>query len=155
MARKIIECTVYGSAVPQGSMSSFKAGVVTHSKRERLMEWRRNIRDELSKIAPQYKNALVKHATAVRATFYEKRKPSISKRAVYKRTAPDLDKLQRAVGDALESYVLLNDSTIVHWHTWKLYTEGASRLDIEVWELEQKDLPPIQTGTPQFAFSFE
>ena len=41
-----------------------------------------------------------------------------------KATAPDLDKLMRAVGDSLQGIVVENDSRIVQWSARKVYAEA-------------------------------
>ena len=44
---------------------------------------------------------------------------------------PDLDKLQRAIGDALGNGILKDDSRIVHWNVWKHYgTEQGVKLTL-------------------------
>ena len=44
---------------------------------------------------------------------------------------PDLDKLQRAIGDALGNGILKDDSRIVHWDVWKRYgTEPGVKLTL-------------------------
>jgi Holliday junction resolvase RusA-like endonuclease len=49
---------------------------------------------------------------------------------------PDLDKLQRAIGDALEGSVLRNDGQIAKWTTRKLYAEPA-RCELHIHSLNQ------------------
>ena len=48
----------------------------------------------------------------------------------YHANAPDLDKLQRAVGDALSKIVINDDSQIARWTTSKSY--GVPRAEIRV-----------------------
>jgi crossover junction endodeoxyribonuclease RusA len=49
-------------------------------------------------------------------------------------SAPDLDKLQRAVGDVLsQSQLILDDRLIVAWHAYKRY--GTPRVEVTVQEL--------------------
>ena len=146
MPRLLVDFVVYGDAVPQGSMSHYGHGRVTHSKRERLMDWRRTIQLAIQRQGHAFKDALVKGPVAIRALFYASRPTSTPKKAIYKRTAPDLDKLCRALGDALEGTVLQNDSVVVGWHAWKLYTDGASRLEVEVWELDAADTAMVARG---------
>lgn len=43
----------------------------------------------------------------------------------YCATKPDLDKLQRAIGDALTGVLIRDDSQIVQWDATKLYGEPA------------------------------
>lgn len=41
----------------------------------------------------------------------------------YKTSAPDLDKLQRAIGDALTGQVFRDDALVVEWHVRKVYDD--------------------------------
>jgi Holliday junction resolvase RusA-like endonuclease len=51
--------------------------------------------------------------------------------------APDLDKIQRAIGDALEkSRLITNDSRICHWNIRKVWAIGVPGMDIEVRQIE-------------------
>ena len=68
-------------------------------------------------------------------------RPSVSKKKRFPVTSPDLDKLCRAVGDALEKTVLVNDAQIKGWIAWELYTDGASRLELQIWEPDMAMLP--------------
>lgn len=52
----------------------------------------------------------------------------------YVQTKPDLDKLVRAIGDALSGIVLRDDSQIAHVNVWKVYGEPA-RAEISITEL--------------------
>jgi crossover junction endodeoxyribonuclease RusA len=52
----------------------------------------------------------------------------------WRASSPDLDKLQRAIGDALAGTLLRDDRQVVSWQTWKLYGEPA-RADILVLEM--------------------
>jgi Holliday junction resolvase RusA-like endonuclease len=94
-----------------------------------------------------FRDALITAPVACRALFYFSRPKSVPKSAIYKRTAPDADKLCRAVGDSLEGVALKNDSVIVVWHAAKLYTDGASRVEIELWELDAADTALMQRGS--------
>lgn len=154
MAKLLLDFVVWGDAVPQGSMSNYGHGRVTHSKREKLMDWRRTIAYAIQAKAPQFRHALITAPVAIRVVFYFSRPASVPKKAIYKRTAPDLDKLQRALGDALEGTILKNDSVICHWSPWKLYSDGGSRIEVEIWELEAADTANVSRelspGAPLF-----
>lgn len=155
MARKVIEFTVYGDAIPQGSWENKGNGVVIQAKRDSLHRWRRQIGIKAQIIGPHFKQALVEGPIAIRALFYSPR-PKSRPRDVYKTTSPDLDKMCRAVGDSLTKVVWKDDDQIVCWHTWKLYTDGGARVEIEVWELEPKDVRAIQQrNAPQLALTFD
>jgi hypothetical protein len=80
--------------------------------------------------------------------FYATRPPSVNAKTHYKRTMPDLDKLIRSVGDALKNIVWEDDARIVGWDTWKFYTDGASRLELEIWQLDKHELPARRAGNP-------
>jgi Holliday junction resolvase RusA-like endonuclease len=140
MPKLLLDFVVWGEAVPQGSMSNYGKGRVTHSKREKLMDWRRLIQLAVQAKAPQFRQDLVRCPVAIVARFFFTRPKSVPKSAVYKRTTPDTDKLCRAVGDALENTVLVNDSCVVAWHACKLYCQGASHTEIELWELDAADV---------------
>lgn len=147
--------TVLGAAKPQGSTRTRTfydthgrlQTAITHSNRDSLMQWRADIRSAVQLHAPSLRHALVRGPVACRAVFYRTRPPSVPKRKAFATTAPDLDKLIRAVGDALEKTVLVNDAQIAHWDTWKLYTDGASRLELEIWEADPV-MVPVATVNP-------
>ena len=42
--------------------------------------------------------------------------------------------------DALEHTVLRNDSQVVHWDAWKVYTTGRAEARIDLW---QPDTVPV------------
>lgn len=51
---------------------------------------------------------------------------------LYCSTVPDLDKLQRAIGDALKGVILRDDSLIVHWDSSKFYgTPARAQITVE------------------------
>lgn len=60
----------------------------------------------------------------VYATFFLPRPKSVKR--LFPSVAPDLDKLQRALGDALsvDSTALADDALIVRWHSVKLYADN-------------------------------
>ena len=68
----------------------------------------------------------------VTATFYLP-KPKTVKR-LWPSVAPDLDKLCRALGDALsvDSPALADDSLIVRWHATKAYAESPEKAGVSV-----------------------
>jgi len=50
--------------------------------------------------------------------------------------APDLDKLQRAIGDALTlSCVITDDARITHWNIRKVWAENLPGMDITIQEI--------------------
>jgi len=94
-----------------------------HSKRGRgrtVASWRKDARWEAHRAMGRRK--LMDGSVSVEVAFYLKRPPS-NPGAMYPKTKPDLDKLQRALGDALEGVVMTQDSRIVHWSARKLYAD--------------------------------
>lgn len=150
--------TVLGDAKPQGSTTTFTRQVrdgsgrtvykpvITHSNRESLMQWRHDIRTAVQLQAPHLQQALLRGPIAVRVRFELTKPPSVKRRR-FPIVAPDLDKLQRAVGDALEHTVLHCDSQIVHWDVWKVYTDGRAQAAIDIWQPDE-DAVPVATENP-------
>ena len=133
--------TVFGHAVPQGSLTDYGQGV-TYSNRASLMQWRADIRAAVQRQVPRLATALLRGPVAVRVRFLFPKPPSVPKRRLFPTVAPDADKLLRAVGDALESIVVRDDAQIVHWDCWKLYTtDGRAEARIEIWQPDALPLP--------------
>lgn len=66
------------------------------------------------------------------ATFYLPKPPSVKR--LLPSVPPDLDKLQRTLGDALSinCQVLKDDSLIVRWHASKLYASNPADMGVRV-----------------------
>ena len=64
------------------------------------------------------------------------RKPGMTKYLDHPAGAPDLDKLQRAIGDALTlSRVIADDARIIHWNIRKVWAENVPGMDITIQEI--------------------
>jgi crossover junction endodeoxyribonuclease RusA len=64
------------------------------------------------------------------------RKPNTTKYPDAPAGAPDLDKLQRAIGDALTlSRVITDDARITHWNIRKVWAENVPGMDITIQEI--------------------
>ena len=139
----IVRFVVPGDPVPQGSMYSPKGTTkMLHSKRGRgrtVKQWR-----EAAKLMAHQamkRRKLIDGPASVFVTFYLTR-PVSRPNAPYPDRKPDLDKLQRALGDALEGVVLTQDSRIISWYSHKLYADdhpqGIPCAVIEVSEVGEK-----------------
>jgi Holliday junction resolvase RusA-like endonuclease len=65
-------------------------------------------------------------------TFYMPRPKSVSRK--YPNTMPDLDKLLRGIGDALQvAGVISNDGQIVSIEAHKVYSESPADNGVEIW----------------------
>ena len=122
---------VPGEPITEGSTRAFTSGqrvVVTHDRGPELDQWRLKVAHAAQAAAqdagwePRYDGPV-----AVTAAFFLPRPKSAKKRLV-PHVKPDLDKLIRAVGDALAPYkqpgVLKDDSRIVTWHATKDYDDA-------------------------------
>ena len=119
---------VAGTPVPQGSMRSPKAGVVIHNSGEKLKSWR----DSIGTLASvHFKGAPHTGPVSVALTFGLKPPQKHEVRPIKK---PDLDKLVRAVLDALTSIAYKDDSQVVHIEAEKHYDDRPG-LTVEVWLL--------------------
>jgi Holliday junction resolvase RusA-like endonuclease len=133
-----VSFTVIGIPAPQGSKSKWGT-----EDNPRTRPWRAAVAAEASLNRDRITgDSLAAGPLTVTARFYFPR-PKAHYRTgryagelkdaapVYCATTPDLDKLERAIGDALKGVLLQDDSQIVHWDTWKLYGAPA-RAEITV-----------------------
>ena len=142
----MIAFTVPGIPVPQGS----KRIVPTHagpraieSNDKRLKPWRSTVAlmaadafDGQPLTGPLYLRVEFV-LPRPRAHFGTGRNAGLLKGSAptYVQTKPDLDKLVRAIGDALTGVVARDDSQFAHVNVWKVYGEPPSAR-IEIRELE-------------------
>lgn len=63
---------------------------------------------------------------------------------------PDLDKLQRAIGDSLTGQVLRDDKQIASWYVEKVYAEKAG-VDIQVVPLSREEFVHVHSEDPEGA----
>lgn len=119
---------VPGEPITEGSTRAFASGqrvVVTHDRGPELAAWRSRVKRAAQEAAreagwePRYDGPVVVDAV------FMLRRPKSAKKRLMPHVKPDLDKLIRAVGDALAPYkqpgVLKDDSRIVTWHASKHY----------------------------------
>lgn len=109
---------VPGNAVAQGSMKYVGGRKIIYSNHDRLMEWRSKIRECAREVMRDH--APFEDAVAVEAMFWLTR-PKVAHDRPYPSKRPDLDKLARAVGDAITGVIVSDDSLIVRWTLNKEY----------------------------------
>ena len=130
---------VHGTPAPQGSAKAFVVGkraVVTHDNKQ-TQPWRAAV-TAVAKAAHAGAEP-INTPVSVALTVYVQ-KPRATKFRAYPAGSPDLDKYQRAVGDALEQAgVLTNDARIVHWDPWKRWAteDNPPGALITITELEE------------------
>lgn len=111
------EFVVPGQPIPQGSMRHVGGGRIV-SKNPKLKKWR----ERIAKVVNDQVGS-PGHTNPVSVTvLFQLQKPETAKRD-YPTVPPDLDKLQRAIGDALsiDAGYLKDDAQIVEWHATKQY----------------------------------
>ena len=123
--RQELYFTAFGDPAPQGSKNVYNGRLVEASKK--LKPWRAAVADAVFRTfvatgdASQFTEPVI-----VYATFYLPRPKSVKR--LLPSVPPDLDKLQRSLGDALsvDAGVLADDSLIVQWVSTKLYADSQN-----------------------------
>lgn len=111
-----VQFWIGGEPAPQGSKKYVGRGIMIESSKK-LPAWRKNIENT---VRNTYKGEPIDRPVTVKAVFFmpKPKKPRFNEPA----TPPDLDKLQRALGDGLQKGGLLkDDSRIVCWESAKRY----------------------------------
>lgn len=111
----VYEFAIAGEPIPQGSMKHVGGGRLVHSKK--LLAWRKQVAQAVRSVTLDKINGPV-----VADVLFVIGRPKSVKRDL-PTVPPDLDKLQRAIGDALsiDCDFLVDDSMIVEWHSRKIY----------------------------------
>lgn len=120
--------TVFGVAQSMGSKRAYtpkgwSRPIITDSNRS-LKSWQQLVR-EAAAVAilalPPADRTLLQHGVRVTVACYLPRPKALPKRRTAHTTAPDLDKLVRALGDALTRVVYHDDAQICEWVAMKRY----------------------------------
>lgn len=115
---------VAGVPSPQGSKNAFKRGskIVLVESSKALPEWRRRLVEAFKPFEGLTTQPGYENGATVTVEFYLPRPKSVKRNLPI--TKPDLDKLIRSVGDALEiAGVIDGDSKIVQWSARKYYAD--------------------------------
>ena len=124
--------TVYGVAVPKGSMKAFvpkgwTRPVITHDN-VKTKPWGQDI----SRTALETRGdrpVITDDALVLELQFFLPRPTSLSKRITRHAKRPDLDKLTRTVKDALKGIVYRDDSQVDELRCVKRYAGGPFDLE--------------------------
>lgn len=119
-----VSFVVAGVPIPQGSTRAFvvKGRAVTTSTNKNLAQWRQRIATEAQRVGYEscfYRDG--KFSYTVTAEFYFPRTKSMGKKNIRHTVRPDLDKIQRAVGDGITGVLIPDDATIDRWLVSKYY----------------------------------
>ena len=125
-ARQSFSTFVRGIPAPQGSKTPGRRGDGTPFLREanpNLKDWRTAVGFVLQS---EWRGAPMDGALCVELNFALLRPKSVSeKRRPHPTVMPDLDKLVRAVLDALTGIVIVDDALVVDLHATKEYSDEA------------------------------
>lgn len=105
-----------------GSLGATMTEGKTKKAQEHLHSWRGVIAAAASLVIQENGSSLLCGPVIVEVTFYLPRAKN-AKKKLFPDTRPDLDKLQRAVGDALSGIAYVDDSRIVDWHPRKRFAD--------------------------------
>ena len=123
MTRKELYFTAFGTPRPQGSKRHVGNGIMIEASD--VKPWRKTIANAVFEAWTRSGDERpFTEPVVVWAIFYMPRPKSVKR--FLPSVAPDLDKLQRALGDALsiDSQALLDDALIVKWFASKVYADG-------------------------------
>lgn len=152
---QVIEFTVSGEPVPQGSMKTFvpkgwNRAVVT-SANPKLKQWRAKVRSAAMNAMGRTEPAGRRVPIRILLTFYFTQ--ARTNRDLDKITAPDVDKCVRSCLDSLTGVVFTDDAQVTELHAAKFY--GTPRVEIRAEEMlppaVQIPLTPIKDSELPFA----
>lgn len=129
--RQELYFTAFGDPAPQGSKNVYNGRLVEASKK--LKPWRAAVTDAVFRaFVATGDESQFTEPVEVTATFYLPRPRTVKR--LLPSVPPDLDKLQRSLGDALsiDAGVLADDSLIVRWHASKVYAESPNDTGVRV-----------------------
>jgi len=132
---RTLHVIVHGAPATQGSKKAFLRGkkIVMVEMDEKLPGWRSAVEASARLAAgPGWKaiDAAVSISGEVRLL-----KPGTTKYPDAPAGTPDLDKLQRAIGDALtKANVIKDDARITHWNIRKVWADKIPGADITITE---------------------
>jgi Holliday junction resolvase RusA-like endonuclease len=121
--RQELYFTAYGIPRPQGSKRHVGNGVMIEASD--VKPWRKAIANAVFEAwLRSGDDRAFTGPVVVWATFFMPRPKSVKR--FLPTVSPDLDKLQRALGDALsiDSKALTDDAIIVKWHSAKVYADS-------------------------------
>ena len=135
VATRALTFRAFGTPVTQGSMNAYRRGervIVTHSRQRELTAWRADVAEAAyvaASLGGWPLNGYAHVGLSIRFLF---RRPAshVGRRlAVYPAyraamPAPDIDKLTRAVLDALTGVLYDDDRRVIVLHARKCWTDG-------------------------------
>lgn len=129
---------VYGDPAPQGSKTArvVNGHVVMWESSKKLPGWRESVVMAAKVAFMENNRQTMLGPVSLHCTFFMPRPKSVTRQ--YPNTAPDLDKLLRGIGDALQiAGVVSNDGQIVAITAKKVYAETSADNGVEIWLTKQ------------------
>lgn len=146
--------TVFGTAQPQGSTRAFiprgwTRPVIT-TDNTKLKPWRQELAETAMVAMNEHGAKMAARGVpiSVSLTFYFAKPKSEKKLVLHKTTKPDIDKLLRAVLDALTGIAYQDDSQVCECRVTKMFGSPA-RLEVQVSTLADGVPKTLRTHTPQ------
>jgi Holliday junction resolvase RusA-like endonuclease len=125
---------VYGDPAPQGSKTAkvIRGKAIMWESSKKLPGWRESVVMAAKVSFMENNNMQLLGPVTLHCKFYMPKPKSVSRK--YPNIAPDLDKLLRGIGDALQiSGVISNDAQIVSIDAHKVYADTPADNGVEVW----------------------
>jgi Holliday junction resolvase RusA-like endonuclease len=122
--------SAYGVPQPKGSTRSFLRGgrIVTTSDNPKLKGWQRTIAQSAKAAYPR---TTFPGPVSVTAVFHLPR-PKAAKGRQFHTVRPDVDKLLRAVNDALTGVLWVDDCMVVELEGRKVYVEDDAEPGVQI-----------------------
>jgi crossover junction endodeoxyribonuclease RusA len=130
---RALRIVVHGAPATQGSKKAFLRGkkIVMVEMDEKLPGWRAAV-ESAARLAAGPKWETIDDAVSISGEV-RLLKPRTTKYPHAPAGAPDLDKLQRAIGDALtKAAVIKDDARITHWNIRKVWADQTPGADITI-----------------------
>ena len=131
-----IAFSVRGDPAPQGSKKGWvvKGRVVMSESSKKLKPWRALVADCLSAAMVAGNLQAIEGPVSVALTFRRRKPKSYPKlKPTWPITAPDVDKLARAVLDALSGIAIRDDAQVVRLLAEKMWGEPGVDVLVESW----------------------
>jgi crossover junction endodeoxyribonuclease RusA len=153
-----LEFRVFGVAQQMGSKRAFvpkgwSRPIVTDSNRH-LKMWQLLVSEATSAAIAQLPAAerqLMRDGVRLSIAFYLPRPQSLPRRVTAHTKAPDVDKLVRALGDALSGVAFRDDAQIVDLIAMKRYTPDGEIPHVDIRVEPSAGVVPVPVDVPLFA----
>lgn len=156
MSRRTVTFRVIGAAQPKGSMRAFVpkgwTRPVLTSTNPRVKGWQQLVAEQAQTVAA---DGLFVGPVSLGVAFQLPRPQSLPKRILHHTKKPDLDKLVRALKDALKGVLYTDDSQVVVIYARKVYAAPAAAPCAVVTIAEAVEPDPVQLDFTSDELFFE